>query len=311
MGSARWFFGLVGSTLLVVFLCSLAFVFAYVFIVGWIAAGGTSPPLPFWARKAILEWMFDLPQKTYTDVYPSQFGYSDASPSGRNGGGGGGGGGGKENLGGKGSKNSSPEFIPGYPIAKPEGTWAGPAVGNQYIYMGRAWANADPVVGWNGYVDENAAPPSGVPFSHNIYVGGKLYYNVLQGCTFHDPDYPSHTGQDFIANQGTPDFATMSGQVVWAGSYGAWGHLVVIENGDYQTWYAHHSVILVQKGDIVKAGDMIGFLGSTGNSTGPHLHYGVKIITHATNPAADEYAWIDPRNFYSQSDVTIAGCPKK
>ncbi|MEU3690560.1 peptidoglycan DD-metalloendopeptidase family protein [Streptomyces narbonensis] len=82
-----------------------------------------------------------------------------------------------------------------------------------------------------------------------------------------------HTGQDFPAPQGTPIVAAGTGQVVEAGWAGAYGQSVVIqhENG-VKTRYAHMSAISVRMGQTVQAGAQIGNVGSTGNSTGAHLH---------------------------------------
>ncbi|MEU9603719.1 peptidoglycan DD-metalloendopeptidase family protein [Streptomyces sp. NPDC048057] len=82
-----------------------------------------------------------------------------------------------------------------------------------------------------------------------------------------------HTGTDFPAPQGTPVVAAGVGTVVEAGWAGAYGQSVVIEHdGGVRTRYAHLSAIEVSVGQTVRAGDAIGAVGSTGNSTGPHLH---------------------------------------
>ncbi|MEU3599679.1 peptidoglycan DD-metalloendopeptidase family protein [Streptomyces sp. NPDC006798] len=82
-----------------------------------------------------------------------------------------------------------------------------------------------------------------------------------------------HTGTDFPAPQGTPVVAAGAGKVVETGWAGAYGQSVVIEHdGGVRTRYAHLSAIGVSVGQTVQAGDAIGAVGSTGNSTGPHLH---------------------------------------
>ena len=63
--------------------------------------------------------------------------------------------------------------------------------------------------------------------------------------------------------------------MVWAGANGPWGNLVVVENGGYQVWLAHLS-FRVSLGEILSYGDVVGLSGNTGNSTGAHLHYGIK-----------------------------------
>lgn len=86
----------------------------------------------------------------------------------------------------------------------------------------------------------------------------------------------THTGQDFAAPYGTAVGAVGDGRVVSAGYDGAYGNKVVVEHEDGTvTWYAHLSEILRTSG-VVKAGDPIGRVGSTGNSTGDHLHLEVR-----------------------------------
>jgi murein DD-endopeptidase MepM/ murein hydrolase activator NlpD len=85
-----------------------------------------------------------------------------------------------------------------------------------------------------------------------------------------------HTGLDFAGPVGTPIMAAASGTVVSSGYEGAYGNQVIIEHGDgYQTTYSHLSGIGVSVGDTVSTGDRIGTRGSTGNSTGAHLHFEV------------------------------------
>lgn len=83
-----------------------------------------------------------------------------------------------------------------------------------------------------------------------------------------------HSGQDFVAATGTPVKAANRGTVVEAGWGGSYGNNIVIKHGDRTyTQYAHLSKIDVKVGQSVKAGQQIGKVGSTGNSTGPHLHF--------------------------------------
>jgi hypothetical protein len=86
-----------------------------------------------------------------------------------------------------------------------------------------------------------------------------------------------HTGIDFVAPSGTNVDVTASGTVVQAGVNSGYGNLVEVDHGGgLVTRYGHLSQILVNVGDKVKAGDVIGRVGSTGRSTGPHLHYEVR-----------------------------------
>jgi len=85
-----------------------------------------------------------------------------------------------------------------------------------------------------------------------------------------------HTGLDFAGSTGTPIRAAASGTVVEAGYAGAYGNRVVVKHSNgYETTYNHLSKISVKPGQKVQTGDRIGALGSTGNSTGPHLHFEV------------------------------------
>ena len=96
-----------------------------------------------------------------------------------------------------------------------------------------------------------------------------------------------HNGVDLAAVTGTPIFASKSGVVTTAciGWGNGYGNHVVINHGDgYSTLYAHQSALNVYEGQIVSQGDVIGYVGSTGNSTGPHLHFTVFKIGETINP---------------------------
>ncbi len=96
-----------------------------------------------------------------------------------------------------------------------------------------------------------------------------------------------HTGQDLSATAGTPILAAAAGIVVFVGNGGPYGNLTQIQHPDgVQTWYAHQSEIRVKVGDRVRPGSVIGSVGSTGNSTGAHLHFEVRIGTAFADPRA-------------------------
>lgn len=94
-----------------------------------------------------------------------------------------------------------------------------------------------------------------------------------------------HQGLDIAAPTGTPITAAASGTVIVAGSQGGYGNLVVIDHGGgLATAYAHQSRLAVQEGDSVTQGGLVGYVGSTGHSTGPHLHFEVRVNGAARDP---------------------------
>ncbi|MDY7075650.1 MAG: M23 family metallopeptidase [Chloroflexota bacterium] len=94
---------------------------------------------------------------------------------------------------------------------------------------------------------------------------------------FHDPSRPGHNGVDFSLVEGTPIRSTWGGTVVYAGwSDAGYGNLVIVQNGDWQTYYGHLSAFSVGVGQDLQTGTTLGLSGNTGWSTGPHLHYEVR-----------------------------------
>lgn len=94
-----------------------------------------------------------------------------------------------------------------------------------------------------------------------------------------------HTGMDMRGDPGDPVRATASGTVVTAGWNGGYGKMVEIDHGNqFSTRYGHLSAIEVRVGQKVRIGDIVGRVGSTGRSTGPHLHYETRINDEAVNP---------------------------
>lgn len=95
----------------------------------------------------------------------------------------------------------------------------------------------------------------------------------------------THNGLDFRGKTGEPIYATADGVVIWAAAQNGYGNMVKIQHSyGYQTLYAHMSAIDVKNGQKIKAGDVVGKLGSTGRSTGPHLHYEVRRNNGFMNP---------------------------
>jgi murein DD-endopeptidase MepM/ murein hydrolase activator NlpD len=98
-----------------------------------------------------------------------------------------------------------------------------------------------------------------------------------------------HHGMDFTAPLGSDIFATGNGTVCFVGWKQGYGNTDMIDHGfGYQTLYAHCHQLLVTEGQKVRRSDVIALVGSTGKSTGPHLHYEVRLNGTA----------IDPRNFF-------------
>lgn len=94
-----------------------------------------------------------------------------------------------------------------------------------------------------------------------------------------------HTGLDIAAPLGTPIKAAAGGTVKWSGDYGSYGNLVIVDCGNgVEIYYGHCSKLLVKKGQTVKAGDIVGEVGSTGNSTGNHLHFEIRVNNARVNP---------------------------
>lgn len=94
-----------------------------------------------------------------------------------------------------------------------------------------------------------------------------------------------HEGVDIAGDYGTPISATAAGTVTQAGWVGGYGYLVEVKHADgIVTRYGHNSAVLVYEGQHVDQGSMIALMGSTGNSTGPHCHYEVRIHGEAVDP---------------------------
>ena len=94
-----------------------------------------------------------------------------------------------------------------------------------------------------------------------------------------------HEGIDISAALGTPIWAAAAGTVIHAGWLGGYGNLVVLDHGNgLATAYAHASAILVGLGQQVAQGETIALVGSTGNSSGPHLHFEVRVNGVAVDP---------------------------
>ncbi|MGJ3238642.1 MAG: peptidoglycan DD-metalloendopeptidase family protein [Anaerolineae bacterium] len=130
----------------------------------------------------------------------------------------------------------------------------------------------------------NGQPGSCGSVTPSQFVG---WGNPLPNGTWVRGFYAGHSGLDLSASTGTPIYAASSGYVLFSGfSRWGYGNTVVLEHGvTYSTLYGHMSQANVSCGQFVSIGQLIGFVGSTGNSSGPHLHFEIQINGNAIDPS--------------------------
>ncbi len=136
-----------------------------------------------------------------------------------------------------------------------------------------------------------AGLPLGLPMANVFRISSE--FGVRQDPLRHEA--AMHGGIDFISNYGEPVRATSGGTIAWSGLHGPYGNLVeILHDNGVATRYGHLKGTSATVGQKVKRGDIIGWLGNTGRSTGPHLHYETRVSNRAT----------DPRNFWRiQNDL--------
>jgi len=131
------------------------------------------------------------------------------------------------------------------------------------------------------------ATPTIAPLKDNAYISspyGKRIDPFTGRISMHD-------GIDFAARIGTPIYATADGKVKYARYIGGYGYTIKINHSfGYSTIFGHMSKMKAKKGQNVKRGDLIGYVGNTGRSTGPHLHYEIRYNKRPVNPS--KYMWI-------------------
>ncbi len=131
-----------------------------------------------------------------------------------------------------------------------------------------------------------------VSFMCDRLTGHRVFYVTDCFGTLRKGGY-RHQGIDYGVPEGACALTPWGGKVVWAGWNGPYGNLVVIENQGVQVWLAHNRDVVVQEGDVVQAGDCVAHVDSTGNSTGHHIHFEVRVTdgerVWAVNPAT--FAW--------------------
>jgi len=130
-----------------------------------------------------------------------------------------------------------------------------------------------------------------------------------------DPVYGTpkmHKGLDFTASRGTPVYATGDGRTELAGFTGdGYGNHVIINHGyGYETLYGHMVKVKVRPGQKVKRGQVIGWVGSSGKSTGPHCHYEVRINGQEVDPVYFFYNDLTPEQFYRILKIASTGSAK-
>ena len=131
-----------------------------------------------------------------------------------------------------------------------------------------------------GFTPQTVSIPSLVPVDgvHLTSDFGMRWHPVMGGRR-------QHKGVDLAAPAGTPIRAAADGIVSRADWYSSYGLYVSVEHGgNFETRYGHMSRLNVAAGQMIRKGDVIGYVGSTGSSTGPHLHYEVRIAGEAVNP---------------------------
>jgi len=107
----------------------------------------------------------------------------------------------------------------------------------------------------------------------------------ISGWTFHDPRNPGHIGLDIAARMWDPIVAVADGVVAFAEWGGGYGNLVIVEHNDgWRSYYAHLTEIVVKVGQEVRQGELLGGAGTTGYSTGPHLHFELRYQGRPVDP---------------------------
>jgi len=108
---------------------------------------------------------------------------------------------------------------------------------------------------------------------------------AISGWTFHDPRNPSHIGLDIAARMWDPIVVVADGEVIYADWGGGYGNLVIIDHRDgWCSYYAHLEEIAVETGQEVRQGELLGGAGTTGYSTGPHLHFELRYKGRPVDP---------------------------
>ncbi len=139
-----------------------------------------------------------------------------------------------------------------------------------------AWEPPQPEPTQPRYDYQYSASSAAAPSPNNWFIlptGSRL----VSGWYFHDPRNPMHIGLDYKCSLGDPLYAADSGVVTIAGWNGGYGILVEVSHGNgFTTRYGHFNQLTVGAGQVVHQGDLLGYCGTTGWSTGPHLHFEIR-----------------------------------
>ncbi|MGB7925834.1 MAG: M23 family metallopeptidase, partial [Pyrinomonadaceae bacterium] len=191
-------------------------------------------------------------------------------------------------------------YTPTRPVTTVNQTGSGPRLETDPVIISRAeddvWADEVPAPGRNRLVRPTAmirtaasstATAAASAYMPSIWpVAGLIRGGVgVRRNPFGGTSFEFHKGQDISAPTGTPVIATADGVVVTAGWQRGYGRVVYIDHGNgISTRYGHLSRIDVAVGQVLKRGEQLGLVGSSGRSTAPHLHYEVRINGEPANP---------------------------
>jgi murein DD-endopeptidase MepM/ murein hydrolase activator NlpD len=133
--------------------------------------------------------------------------------------------------------------------------------------------------------DRTPMPQDGSPATVAAQFQWPTTRREISGWTFHDPNNPGHIGLDIAAEKWDPIVAVADGKIVFAEWGGGYGNLVIVAHqDDWNSYYAHLTEIAVEGGQEVRQGETLGGAGTTGYSTGPHLHFELRYQGRPVDP---------------------------